>query len=40
MLVEHPDTSAILKSTFGFDDFRPGQAEIVDYACQGPAVAR
>ena len=38
MLVEHPDTSAILKSTFGFDDFRPGQAEIVEAVASGKDV--
>lgn len=38
MLVEHPDTSAILKSTFGFDDFRPGQAEIVEAVASGKNV--
>ncbi len=38
MLVEHPDTSALLKSTFGFDAFRPGQAEIVEAVASGKNV--
>ncbi|QXT39782.1 DNA helicase RecQ [Gymnodinialimonas ceratoperidinii] len=38
MLVEHPDTSALLKATFGFDDFRPGQAEIVEAVASGKDV--
>ncbi len=38
MLVAHPDASAILKSTFGFDDFRPGQAEIVEAVASGKNV--
>ncbi len=38
MLVEHPDISAILKATFGFDAFRPGQAEIVEAVASGRNV--
>jgi len=38
MLVDHPDTSALLKSTFGFDAFRPGQAEIVEAVASGKNV--
>jgi len=38
MLAEHPDTFAVLKSTFGFDAFRPGQAEIVEAVASGKNV--
>ncbi|MEJ6395740.1 DNA helicase RecQ [Gymnodinialimonas sp. 2305UL16-5] len=38
MLVQHPDASEILKSTFGFDAFRPGQAEIVEAVASGKNV--
>ncbi len=38
MLVAHPDASALLKSTFGFDEFRPGQAEIVEAVASGKNV--
>ncbi|MBF9044514.1 DNA helicase RecQ [Rhodobacterales bacterium HKCCE4037] len=38
MMVTHPDPSALLKSTFGFDAFRPGQAEIVEAVAAGRNV--
>ena len=38
MLVAHPDASAILQSTFGFTEFRPGQAEIVEAVASGKNV--
>ncbi|MCL3881669.1 DNA helicase RecQ [Marivita sp. GX14005] len=33
-----PDADAILRDVFGFDSFRPGQAEIVDAVAQGENV--
>ena len=38
MLVTPPDPSALLKSTFGFDAFRPGQSEIVEAVASGKNV--
>ena len=35
MLETRPDASALLSSVFGFDGFRPGQADIVDAVAAG-----
>ena len=32
------DASAVLRDVFGFDDFRPGQKDIVDAVTQGENV--
>jgi superfamily II DNA helicase RecQ len=38
MLETRPDASALLSSVFGFDGFRPGQAEIVGAVAAGKNV--
>jgi len=38
MLETRPDASALLSTVFGFDGFRPGQAEIVDAVAAGRNV--
>ncbi|KPQ16264.1 MAG: ATP-dependent DNA helicase RecQ [Rhodobacteraceae bacterium HLUCCO18] len=38
MLETRPDASALLSSVFGFDGFRPGQADIVDAVAAGRNV--
>ena len=38
MLETRPDASALLASIFGFDGFRPGQAEIVEAVARGENV--
>jgi ATP-dependent DNA helicase RecQ len=38
MLETRPDASALLSTVFGFDGFRPGQAEIVDAVAAGQNV--
>jgi ATP-dependent DNA helicase RecQ len=38
MLETRPDASALLSSVFGFDGFRPGQAEIVEAVASGRNV--
>ena len=38
MLETRPDASALLSSVFGFDGFRPGQAEVVGAVAAGKNV--